>query len=775
MFKYSSFRHNNPLVLSALVGLAVVFSIVFTAKSQDNKLGTSPINAVVVPEKSNEVFILNNDRSLSVYDVEKRTFGVFNASFSSAVDKIVVSPTGKSLAVIGTYANNISVSVYLASDLISAQESSPAAGVYALARTGRGSLVVGMFSSDEKKLYIADTLGKKIYSIELEKRGLSEINTPAQIVNLYPDPAGENLYILTQNPDEVLIWDIQRSQIVRRHKVGPMPAQMLYQENLKRLYISNRGDDSVSVINIISGNVNKVRVGRLPVSLADDNTTNNVFVASNGDGVISTISPDLSIQKVELGLPAYTSYPIYLWYSESAKKLMALNSYGRVFYIVDPASQKIVHEETVKGWARYITGNSDSNYGIVHRANSYDISIFDVRTGEISYVPYADQGAESIVFSSPQSVTMDEELGKIYVSNLGFGSITVIDSNSLKAVARITTGSDPQVMALNKKTKKLYVTHPADNMVIAVDTLRGDYPTKMISVDGAPFSMAINEKTNTIYVTSPASKSVAVIDGTADSLATTIDLGPRGDFPLLVSVNEEKNKVYVANYGGNSVMAINGETNKVEKTITVGAKPIWVKYIHELDQVYVAVEGDKKIIVINPNTYEITKTFQIQSSPYRILFDETAELVYVVHRNDKNVTILKKQGDGAEIVSEDVLPFFGQLDTTYNMLWKDRKANRFYFTSQPLNSLTVLDIKRNQEGIMQLAIVAIVSANGQVSKFDTATGRLIETIPVEPAEKPGEGLPYRWVLIGMLVLLAAIGGFIWMKRSGSASALPPHV
>ena len=63
-----------------------------------------------------------------------------------------------------------------------------------------------------------------------------------------------------------------------------------------------------------------------------------------------------------------------------------------------------------------------------------------------------------------------------------------------------------------------------------------------------PEALAINQQTNKIYVANAARNSVTVIDG-ATNLPSTVRVG---SYPEALAINQQTNKIYVANYGGNT-------------------------------------------------------------------------------------------------------------------------------------------------------------------------------------------------------------------------------
>jgi len=761
----SNFQKHLSLLF--LVG-ALTFSFFIPDSLAESDSPVSRIKQIAAAEKSGNIFILNGDNSVTVYDVEKKEFFV---SSSKAVprqtDFLVASPSGEYFAGVAMNEFNLQVYVYNTKSYLSSPEGALTAdSFYNFSRKGRGSRALGLFSPNEKVFYLADSLAGKVFVADLAQKKISEINIGGTVAALESDSSGKLLFALTHNPDQLVVVNGPTRSIVNKYDVGAMADNILYNQTLNRVYVSERGIDRVSIIDLASKKVRRLPIGKSPISMSYDKANGNVFVGSNDDGSIYRISPEFTIKKIALGIPAYASYPINLWYSQSAKKIVALNPSARKLYFVDPGSLQILKEKDISGWAKAILGGEDVSLAAVHRSNSNDIVVVDAETFDISYLPQSNEKA-SAIFSSPQGVVVDTRSQRIYVGNLGSGEIAVIDGKTMKVIAKIPVGAAPNVLYLNQNLNKLYVTDSVDNIITAIDISRSDFPLKVVPIEGMPRTISGNDLTNLIYVSLAQAKKVVVIDGASDKVIKEIPLDEKSVFPLLLTTNDKKNEVYVADYGANFISVLDGTENTVKKTITVGNKPIWVAYFPAIDKIYVAVEGNKRIVVIDPSAYEILNAFQINASPYRILFDYKTKLTYVTHRNETMVTVLRNDESGARILKEIEMPFLGQLDAiSYNMIYADTRridenTDKVYVTSQRLNNLTVTKLVRDSEGIMQFVLYAVMDSEGNVSLSDAARKEMEEKAVVSP------GLP-RWVvpfiLIVMLIsIVAAV--FLWKRKS----------
>src|ERR1017187_675754 len=120
----------------------------------------------------------------------------------------------------------------------------------------------------------------------------------------------------------------------------------------------------------------------------------------------------------------------------------------------------------------------------------------------------------------------------------------------------VPVGSHPLALAVNPQTNKIYVTNYGSNSVTVIDG--NDNSTATIALPYAPWALAVNAVTNKVYVS--GGTEVTVIDGATNN-TTSIPLAAAATNGGLygIAVNAVTNKVYVS--GGTEVTVIDGATN----------------------------------------------------------------------------------------------------------------------------------------------------------------------------------------------------------------------
>ena len=153
-------------------------------------------------------------------------------------------------------------------------------------------------------------------------------------------------------------------------------------------------------------------------------------------------------------------------------------------------------------------------------------------------------------------------------------------------------GLNPQAMAINHVTHKLYVADLGDSKVWIIDASNNAVLTS-VTVGAQPRSIAVNEVTNKIYVPGFASNDLTVIDGAADTTQTVTGFGTG---PGAVAVNPLTNQIFVANITSGTVSVVNGVDNTFSSpSVTVGDNTSQAAIVvdPQTNVAYVSIKGRK--------------------------------------------------------------------------------------------------------------------------------------------------------------------------------------
>jgi YVTN family beta-propeller protein len=239
----------------------------------------------------------------------------------------------------------------------------------------------------------------------------------------------------------------------------------------------------------------------------------------------------------------------------------------------------------------------------------------------------------------PHDLALSRDGKQLWVTHLANGRVSVIDTQSLKPVASIFTGTRSHVVALTNNNKHAWVANIADNTISIVDT--GNYRILgTIPVGKGPMGIAFSRDGKYAYVSSQ-DKMVNVIDTSAHQVIKQIPVGPNPHFLTL----GPDGRIWGTNTGSNDIYVIDPSTNEIAATIEVGPAPQQIAFALKGTagpNAYVTVTGLNKIVVVNATspTLSIREQIDVGDEPNGIWANAVGTRIYVGHTKSNNVMVV---------------------------------------------------------------------------------------------------------------------------------------
>lgn len=768
----------SSVVLFAVLALALVDTPAVSAAVDSETTSIERAKSMVFDEGRSVMFVLNQDDTLSVYDFINKQF-VFSRKLFSGVRNsnarlysIAISPDGSKVAFFSSVARPtpsrqsfiIKVSLFRVEDILSNPSPVPTA-VYTFSDPIEGQ-ILNRFSEDGKILFVADGAGSILF-LDTEKPRQESLAIAGGVLRMELDKYGR-LLILKAGFDNLDVVDVTGKKVLVTIRLSPQPRNILFNAVTDKIYVTHKEGTGISVIDAEKLTVVRtVEVGSDPAAMTSDKNTGDIFVANGSEGTLSIINPDFQVKTIAIHLPVFTDYDrssVALFYLNESKRLFITNFITAKLVVYDVARGEIVKEEKMSPFPERIFGSEKLGSVFIQHANADFIWEMDDKTLNTRHIPETGS-SDGFFFSRPHGIAVDAGKNRIFVTNLGDNTITVIDGETQQPVTEIKVGHSPQIAIFQPVTKKLYSYSAVDDTVAVIDTTQEGYPVKIISTGKQPYGIAFNMETNRVYVSHAGAASISVIDGTRDEVTAVIDL-PEGTRPSILSVNEKQDKIYAVS-GSDFISVIDGKTHTVEKQITVGQNPTWVRYVAKVNRVFVAVAGEKKIAVIDPSNNEIVQTIDtgIYGEPQRILIDPRTGYVYINLRNSEKMLVVayNKNSSSFRVIKEAVIPFFGQINAwVYNMLAVNEETGLAYFTSGANNNVVVVRPELGTDGVINPVWYATISADGDVAYSQEAK----ETLTAEAKKSPLASLlgSIEFLVAAIVIMIVLLGMVIFIKR-----------
>ncbi len=223
-----------------------------------------------------------------------------------------------------------------------------------------------------------------------------------------------------------------------------------------------------------------------------------------------------------------------------------------------------------------------------------------------------------------------------YISNVGDGTVSVIDTATNTVVATVPVGVSPIGVAVNPAGTFAYVANTTSNNVSVIDT-GSNTVVATVPAGSAPYGVAVNPAGTFAYVTNTDTNvnTVSVINTATNTLVATV---PVGSGPTGVAVTGAF--AYVANTFSYTVSVINTSTNTVVATVPVGSDPKGVAINTTGTFAYVSNYLSNNVSVIDTSSNTVVQTIPVGSAPYGVAVNPAGTLVYVTNNNSNSVSVI---------------------------------------------------------------------------------------------------------------------------------------
>ncbi len=308
-----------------------------------------------------------------------------------------------------------------------------------------------------------------------------------------------------------------------------------------RAYVTNNGDDTISVIDTSSNTVvATVRVGAGPEGVAVTPDGMRLYVANDGGAV----------------------------------------------WVLDTSNNSVVAKVTVGGDPYGVAITPDGTRVYVTQDNGAAVSAIDTSSNTVI--------AKIIMPAVPSGVAITPDGRHAYVASgatgtSGAGSVSVIDTSSNTVVATVGLAGLPWGIAITPDGRRAYVANSIPTIsggtatVSVIDTSSNSVVASVRVGAGISWGLAITPDGTRAYaatgvlIGSGANNGVvSVIDTSSNTVIAKVGVAD----PFGLSVTPDGTRVYVANdfnfSGASSVSVIDTSSNTVVATVGVGGIPEWV-------------------------------------------------------------------------------------------------------------------------------------------------------------------------------------------------------
>ncbi len=279
-------------------------------------------------------------------------------------------------------------------------------------------------------------------------------------------------------------------------------------------------------------------------------------------------------------------------------------------------------------------------------------------TAKSGKVPaYSLQATWSAVGPTPHFTAVLPSAHKVFATNLGAGTVTVLSSSG-KKLGQVHTGGTVHTVMVDRKNRMVYVTDIARGYL---DVINGatNALTAQIHVAKHLHGLAVSNRLGLAVVTDVALSKAYVVNIRTNKVLTPAGIAV-GANPWGVAIDPKADLAFVANTGvdpfasspslannpaGDSVSVVNLRTDRVISTITVGPHP-WNLVVGRSGTVYVGVVGTKRVAVIRSD--KVVTDIPVPGTPHGIGYWRSRGLIFVNDTSTNQTSVI--QASSAKVV-----------------------------------------------------------------------------------------------------------------------------
>lgn len=293
-------------------------------------------------------------------------------------------------------------------------------------------------------------------------------------------------------------------------------------------YVTNRGSHSVTVLDRKSGTVRGIiETGKSPGGIALDRRTRRAYIAVSDEDsieVVDIISGDI-IQKMFLN---GGDNPSELVLTPDGLLLFVVNSESDSVSMVDAFTLVELKRLNVGDGPRSILLDRTGRKAYVFNRFSNTISVIDVPTRSVAAVISTEPG--------PLRGQFNRRGDRLFVFYESSPYLNVFDPFTLNVVKRVFVGTGVSTLKVDTNTDMLYLGRRHDSIIEVYDPF-SIIPVETFSAGGGVNYMTIDGEGNNLCVLLPEKNKLVMINLISKRIVSEMDVG---EDPFWVTVMEER-------------------------------------------------------------------------------------------------------------------------------------------------------------------------------------------------------------------------------------------
>jgi len=453
--------------------------------------------------------------ALDTSDFSQKAAG---ASFCDAEGGAVVSPDGSTLYVNAVFG---AIDVFDTTTLeMRSRIPMPWAG---------GDVPTPMaITRDGNEIIVGDSGSGVIAFVDAEHGVLEATTSSCEAATGVAFSADERLvYVLCDPSFDGAVLDAHTHALLRTFPAGSYPssARNFVGDPPVPLYVADRSDsgDVVAIDSLSRSLGAPSHVGSLPEGVVGSPDGRWLYVSNGGDDTVSVVNADIHSEVATIGVG---HHPTGLALSPDGTRLYVANTDGDSVSIIDTSSRAVLSTVAVDANSKpsSLALSADGAKLYIALSNWVYIAVYDAAAGALSAPIYCASGISGLAMTPDGTTAYGAASMNNVVYKIDVATDTIVDTWSVG----IDTEGSAHPIVVSPDGSRLFVGRgstevlpPDDAFVIAVDTSDGSELSWTALAD-TPAALAIEPEGRFVYAALPGVGAVQVVDTTTSATAATI-------------------------------------------------------------------------------------------------------------------------------------------------------------------------------------------------------------------------------------------------------------
>lgn len=301
---------------------------------------------------------------------------------------------------------------------------------------------------------------------------------------------------------------------------------------------------------------------------------------------------------------------------------------GKPSYSIKKQAGVITHVEVGGAPVRLVV-SPDGSRVYVTNEGSHSVSVISTATHKVIHTITG--------LSRPYAMAISPNGGILYVSNFGTKQVTVINTTSYAFINQIAGFAIPYALALNTLGTRLYVTCNTSHALYTHDTSSGARLYTLGYTNAS--SVTLNPSNSRIYVA--ANTRVYTVDQPSNTAVGSLaGFSISRDMAYSPHNVSAKPTLYVANTSAHNIKIMNTGTNVIRNTLTGFSIPYSIVMHPTQPFAYVADYGNNSLKIINTDEETVIDAVEGLNGPTAVAISPDGSTLYVANHLGNSVTVI---------------------------------------------------------------------------------------------------------------------------------------